>query len=278
MPQIVFQIMSDLRLETPLARLSYDDFAERLELRSSHLALLGDIGYACDPRLFNFLEDQLHRFQTVFFLLGNHEAYGMSFSPAKTAVDAFAARVNEMRRLSEPIGRFVFLDQTRYDFNEHITILGCTLFSHISEEQTETVNMFVTDFSRIEDWEFMDHNKAHKSDVNWLNAQVKSITEEEPERTVVVFTHHSPTLLEAATDPMHKDDSAQVNSAFATDLSREICWRSSRVKLWAFGHTHVNCDFEDPHSKKRVFANQKGYCRAENFNFECDQDCWHRYV
>jgi hypothetical protein len=44
-----------------------------------------------------------------------------------------------------------------------------------------------------------------------------------------------------------------------------------RVKMWAFGHTHFNCDFEDKLDgetgtetsagtrTKRVVANQKGY-------------------
>lgn len=268
MPQMDFQVMSDLHLETPSARPSYDDFAAEITPQSPYLALLGDIGYACDTRLFEFLETQLHHFQIVFFLLGNHEAYGTSFPAAKGLVEAFAARIGEERRLSKEIGRFVFLDQTRYDLEERITVLGCTLFSRISEEQAETVKMFVADFSRIENWEIHDRNKAHESDVNWLNAQVKSITQEEPERTVVIFTHHSPTLLEAVTDPGHKHDSAQISSGFATDLSKEICWSNTQIKLWGFGHTHFNCDFEDPHTKKRVFANQKGYRRAESVTFD----------
>ena len=68
--------------------------------------------------------------------------------------------------------------------------------------------MFVTGFCGIENWKIHDQNKAHESDLNWLNAQVKRIMKEEPERMVVIFTHHSPTLLEAANDPRHKKDFA----------------------------------------------------------------------
>lgn len=268
MPPMVFQVMSDLHLETPLARPSYDEFAASITPRSPYLALLGDIGYACDSRLFIFLEDQLRHFQVVFFLFGNHEAYGTSFVDAKALIIAFAARIDEVRRLNNEIGRFVFLDQSRYDIDEGTTVLGCTLFSRILKEQAETVKMFVTDFSRIENWEVDDHNNAHESDVEWLNAQVESIMENEPRRAIIIFTHHSPTLLEVATDPVHENDSTQTTSAFATDLSRETCWVSPQVKLWAFGHTHFNCDFEDPLTKKRVFANQKGYRRAESVTFD----------
>jgi Calcineurin-like phosphoesterase len=267
MPEIKFQIMSDLHLETPLARPSYDDFAATITPQSPYLALLGDIGYTCDTRLFEFLEEQLRHFQIVFFLLGNHEPYGTSFPAAKALVKTFAARMDVMHGSSN-IGRFVFLDRTGFEIDEGMTVLGCTLFSRVSEEQVNTVRMFVTDFSSIEDWDVCDHNKAHDSDVEWLNAQVKSITENEPARKIVIFTHHSPTLAEAATDPKHKEDSAQVISGFATDLSNEICWSVAQVKLWAFGHTHFNCDFEDPLTKKRVFANQKGYRRAESLTFD----------
>ncbi|KAF7511269.1 hypothetical protein GJ744_004834 [Endocarpon pusillum] len=267
MPRIDFQIMSDLHLETPLARPTYDDFAATITPKSPCLALLGDIGYACDPRLFSFLEDQLHNFQTVFFLLGNHEAYGTSFPAAKALVESFAVRIDEVRCTSD-IGKFVFLDQTRYDFEEGITVLGCTLFSRIPEQQADTTKMFVTDFSSIENWGVYHHNKAHESDLSWLNAQVDSIMAKEPGRTVVIFTHHSPTLLDMAIDPRHKSDSAQTNSAFATDLSAEKCWLSTQVKLWAFGHTHFNCDFQDPRTTKRVLTNQKGYSRAESITFD----------
>jgi Calcineurin-like phosphoesterase len=268
MAPITFQVMSDLHLETPLARPTYDEFAASITPQSPCLALLGDIGYACDSRLFTFLEGQLRSFSIVFFLLGNHEAYGTTYVAAKANVKAFAARLEEERNATSEIGKFVFLDQSRYDIDESVTILGCTLYSRISTEQQETVRMFLTDFSSIENWEVNDHNHAHESDLSWLNAQVDSIVQREPERTIIIFTHHSPTLLEEANDPVHKDDPAQAHSAFATDLSSEPCWTSPQVKLWAFGHTHFNCDFVDALTKKRVFTNQKGYRRAENVTFD----------
>jgi hypothetical protein len=65
--------------------------------------------------------------------------------------------------------------------------------------------MFVTDFSRIESGEIYNHNKAHRSDVNWLNAQITLISGREPERAVIIFTHHIPTLLEASTYRLDTD-------------------------------------------------------------------------
>jgi hypothetical protein len=267
MSQIAFQIISDLHLETPQIRPTYGDF--EIEPRTPHLALLGDIGNVCDERLFLFLETQLRRFQIVFFLLGNHEPYGMSFPAARTTMKSFENKMRALRKMSDPgVGEFIFLDQTRYDITSDCTILGCTLFSQILSEQIMPVQMFVSDFSNIEDWTPDRHCEAHTSDLSWLNLQVSSLIRQEPSRSILIFTHHSPTTIAAAVDPRNESDASQVRSAFSTNLSKELCWTCLQVKLWAFGHTHFNCDFNDPQTGKRAYSNQKGYRRAEVVDFD----------
>ena len=259
---VKFQLVSDLHLETPQAWPSYEDF--KIYPECPYLALLGDIGNVTDSRLFTFLEEQLRNFQIVFYLLGNHEPYGTTRQLAQTTVRAFAHKMEELRSLlGSTIGRFIFLDQTRFDLTDSVTVLGCTLFSRISNEQRQSVTLFCSDFSEIEDWSIEAHNAAHESDVAWLNSQVEHIAGWGPNRKIVVFTHHSPTVLEAANNPEHLKDVAQVRSAFVTDLSDQLCWNSASVRLWAFGHTHFNCDFEHLATKKRIVSNQKGYRRTE---------------
>jgi hypothetical protein len=270
MCSVQFQLMSDLHLETPQARPTYEDF--KIQPECQYLALLGDIGNTWDPRLFKFLEDQLRQFEIVFYLLGNHEAFGTTVLVARTTARAFEHEMEEFRSLPGSImGRFIFLDQTRFDLTDSITVLGCTLFSRISNEQRESVALFCSDFSEIEDWTVDAHNSAHQSDIGWLNSQIENIAQHEPHRKILVFTHHSPTMLEAANDPRQLQDVAQVRSAFVTDLSDQICWTSANVRLWAFGHTHFNCDFEDLGTKKRVVANQKGYRRSELETFDASK-------
>ena len=266
MLSIQFQIMSDLHLETPQTRPTYDEF--KIQPQCLYLALLGDIGNVQDPRLFTFIEEQLHHFALVFFLLGNHEPYGMTFLAAQESVRAFKDYTDRQRSVpNSSTGEFVFLDQTRRDLPGEITVLGCTLFSHIMPEQRETVSRFVSDFSSIDGWTMDTHCAAHEADLAWLNGQVTQIVQDEPHRSIVIFTHHSPTTLEAANNPGHLKDSAQVRSAFTTDVSDQVCWASTQVRLWAFGHTHFNCDIQDPQTGKRIVANQKGYRRAELLTF-----------
>ena len=147
-------------------------------------------------------------------------------------------------------------------------MLGCTLFSLIKPEQRGSVARFVSDFSKINDWNIEVHNAAHQSDLQWLNSQVTECARNEPHRSIVILTYHSPMALERANDPRHLQDHTQVQSAFVTNLSDQVCWTNPRVKLWMFGHTHFNCDSEDPQTCKRIVANQKGYRRAETLAFD----------
>lgn len=265
MSSIEIQIMSDVHLETPLILPYYSIF--KIKPSSRYLALLGDIGYVSDDRLFTFLTYQLQQFQIVFFLLGNHEPYWITFAAAMSRMQSFAEKMEKFHQTST-MGRFVWLDQKRFDVSETVTVLGCTLFSRITEEQRKDVELIVTDFSAIKEWTVEGHNAAHESDLAWLNNEVSQIEQENPCREVIIFTHHCPTVLPQAQDQEHKNHGYEIGSAWSTDLSREKCWTSQNVKLWAFGHTHFNCDFRLPEAGKRVVANQKGYGRSEIFDFD----------
>lgn len=66
-----FQVLSDLHLE--VERGSTPPYTFDFPVTAPNLALLGDIGWTRDERLFEWLELQLSRFERVFFVIGNHE-------------------------------------------------------------------------------------------------------------------------------------------------------------------------------------------------------------
>lgn len=257
MSTLSLQVLSDLHLET---HKSYADFT--FPQTSQNLALIGDIGHVADDQFFSFLESQLDRYSLVFYLLGNHDPWHLDFKFAKKRVRDFQARINK-RKTS--LSKFIFLDQTRYDIAENVTVLGCTLFSLVSPKQEFEVEERLVDFKDIMRWTVDDHNAAHKSDLAWLNEQVSKIEKDEPDRKVVILTHHSPTTDPRTFDPRHMDST--VSSGFATDLSRETCWTSPVVKAWAFGHTHFNFEMITEETKD-VFTNQKGYKLLPAKNFD----------
>lgn len=240
------QILSDLHLEAPKG---YDIF--EVVPSAPYLALLGDIGCVKDPRYFDFITKQLSQFKVVFLLLGNHEPYGSSWTFARGKLRDFEKKTREENVAG--LGSFVFLDQTRFDLSDEITVLGCTLYSNIIPSQTESVGFGLNDFYYIEDWTTAKHNLAHESDLEWLNTQVKSLSESD--RQIIILTHHSPTVSSLSFDPAHTG--SQLSSGFSSDLSDEACWLSRNVWIWAFGHSHYNCDYLD--NGKRVVTNQRGY-------------------
>jgi len=253
---VKIQILSDLHLETPAA---YNDF--EIMPTAEYLALLGDIGYTKDAGLVEFLQKHLSRFKTIFYVLGNHEPYHSSYAASKQHLLALAAATSHQAH-----GKFVLLDQTRYDVSPTASLLGCTLFSHVPAAQKDAVSFGLNDFYHIEHWTVEAHVQQHQAELRWLNAQIHALEKEEPARQVVVMTHYAPTDDARAIDPKHK--SSPLSSGFMTDLSQELCFASERVAVWAFGHTHFNCDFEHETHQTRLVTNQRGYYFAQSKGFD----------
>lgn len=260
MTETKIQILSDLHLESPQA---YDVF--HIEPKAPYLALVGDIGYVKDRGFFDFLRKQLRVFRVVFLVLGNHEPYHSNWSEAKSGINRFVTGLAPLKS-EVPLGQLVFLDKTRYDISSTLSVLGCTLFSRVVHEQKEDVSFGINDFYHIDDWSVDAHQVAHRADLDWLNHELDTISRLEPDRKVVVLTHYCPLTNRGVIDPQHAD--SKISSGFMTDLSSERCWKSGVVKLWAFGHTHFNCDFIDSYHGNRVFSNQRGYYFSQAAGFD----------
>ncbi|KAJ5751367.1 hypothetical protein N7533_008395 [Penicillium manginii] len=253
------QILSDLHLESPQA---YDIF--HIEAKAPYLALVGDIGYVKDKGFFNFLRRQLNVFRVVFLVVGNHEPYHSNWSETKSKIKRFI--MDSAPKSGEPLGQLVFLDKGRYDISSTVSVLGCTLFSQVAHDQKENVSFGINDFYHVDDWSVGAHQAAHRADLDWLNHEIDVISRLEPDRKVVVLTHYCPLNNKEVVDPQHAD--SKISSGFMTDLSGETCRKSGVVKLWAFGHTHFNCDFTEPNHDTRFISNQRGYyfCQAAGFD------------
>lgn len=263
-----FQIVSDLHLETPLQTPSYSYFStpSNFPLLAPNLFLLGDIGLLSHSQpLFTFLRSLLTRDPTlkIFYIMGNHEPHHMTLENAVAKMEQWEGELNQ-----EFGKRFHFMNRRRVDLDlgSKISILGCTLWTHVPSHHAPDVARALSDLSEtngICGRSLNDHNADHQRDLAWLNATVAEI-EKDPGREIVVLTHHSPTTEPEANDSRFPPD-RPLNSGFRTDLSREACWTSRRVKVWGFGHTHFSCQYvdEDGEKRKLVVANQKGYAYPE---------------
>lgn len=242
---MALQILSDLHLESPKG---YDVF--EIEPRAPYLALLGDIGTVGPHKaeLLAFLTAQLSQFRAVLFVPGNHEAYHVSWPDILGTLRDF----EQLVRADASLGDFVLLDRAvfRPDVNVDVddaangsvVVLGRSLFSAVPADSADVVGYRLNDPLRTGGgWDVASHNAAHARDQQWLNAQVAALENDPAVESIAVLTHWSPTRDPRAADPRHAG--SDITSAFATDLSGEDCFRSPKVKVWAFGHTHWNCDF-----------------------------------
>ncbi|KAF4773834.1 calcineurin-like phosphoesterase [Colletotrichum scovillei] len=256
-----FQILSDLHLEHN----NYSNY--RIVPTAPYLALIGDIGCVKDPGYIGFIRGLLDQFRVVFYVFGNHEPYGSSWDNAWETLDKFE-KANRSERKKNPesaVGEFVFMYQREYRIpDSHITVLGCTLFSNVPSTKMTPVSNGLNDFREIDGWTVEEHCQLHKQDLAWLNSRVNAISVDS-DRKIVIFTHYSPTEDTRAVEPCHAQ--SDIKSGFQTDLRNEDCWKSPNVKVWAFGHTHYNCDFVDEATGKRLYTNQKGYSQDHSPGF-----------
>ncbi|KAL2266318.1 hypothetical protein VTJ83DRAFT_5670 [Remersonia thermophila] len=275
---MALQILSDLHLE---AFKEYKEF--KIVPKAPNLALLGDIGVLVSEHrddFLAFLKTQLRQFKTVLLVPGNHETYGLSWDETISIFSAFADAVRTS--LGPSLGEFVLLNRAAVRLpppHNDVIVLGCSLFSRVpdadeDEEVRTAIAARLNDFRQTRgNWDLDAHTAAHVRDLAWLNEQVTALEQAGDDKTkIAILTHWSPTRDPRSSHPQY--EGSVITSAFSTDLSREVCFQSARVKVWAFGHTHYNCDFLVERGggagPLRLVTNQRGYVsrQAEGFDGE----------
>lgn len=254
------QVLSDLHLESPK---SYDLF--EIEPKAPYLALLGDIGNIEKDKsdCLAFLKKLLKQFAAVLFVPGNHEAYHSSWTATLAILRTFEEDVRKDPSVS---GEFILLDRTTYLVpNTGVAVVGCSLFSAVPSENAMDVEMGLNDFFQTSQWGIHLHNNAHERDLAWLNEEVEKLEVEK----IVIVSHWSPSRDARAMQPQHAG--SKITAGFSTDLSHAPCFVNPAAKVWAFGHTHYNCDFMVERKSGhplRLLANQRGYYFAQAEGFD----------
>ncbi|ERS96987.1 uncharacterized protein SPSK_02609 [Sporothrix schenckii 1099-18] len=265
-------VLSDLHLEICS---QYSTFKVP-KTSAAYLILAGDIGRLVDyAPLLGFLEGLVSSYRRIFYVLGNHEFYTLTYEKG----------LSEAHRLEkEPSlnGKVTILHRTRWDEDAQdspvpsLTVLGCTLWTHVPPESRDVVGHAIRDFQYIEDWTVDSHNQMHNEEVAWLRQQVAALrtatTAAAAKRTVVVVTHHVPTV-EGTSRPKY------AGSLWASAFTTELILPGSNtgntghteadggrvaddtkpwegVAAWIYGHTHYSNDFV--RGGVRLIANQRG--------------------
>ena len=235
-----FNVLSDLHLRNG----PFDawDELEHGERESSVMLLAGDIGNACDPELFAFLErlTACPRFSHVILVKGNHEAFGSTVRETDVTLMRFADRLPKL----------VYLNRGWFDVpGSDIRVAGCTLWTHVSPMQQSRVIAEVGDFTHIREWSLKKRHTEHERDVDFIVDAMGSAVRDN--KRVVLITHHAP-IEHIGSGPAHQV--GPYTSSFECDLTYMLV---SPIVAVVFGHTHFSVDTTLANGVRCV-SNQKG--------------------
>lgn len=197
----------------------------------------------------DFFEIECAKYDQVFYVMGNHEHYRGRFD--KTA--------NELRSMLP--ANVTVLDKDYVEYNG-VIYLGGTLWTNLNNADSLTIwtlKSMMNDYKSIQNY-YPDKGLYHKLVPEYTFREhiktleyFKSVLEANPDKPVVVISHHGPTPL--SIELCYKDDH-HMNGGYVSDLS-EFIFDHPNIKLWIAGHTHHTYRYYM--GDTLVVSNPKGY-------------------
>ncbi|PQJ12811.1 metallophosphoesterase [Flavipsychrobacter stenotrophus] len=232
------QYCSDLHLEFK-ENAKYID-CHPIERGADILLLAGDITLLWNieqhKAFFDYVSDN---FTYTYWIPGNHEYY-------KSDVADYPSP------LKIEIRDNVFLVNQQVFDHEDVSIICCTLWSHVQLENEYEIQRNLSDFHIIQNegkrLTVADFNRMHQSDLTFLERALKA----NEGRKKIVVTHHVPTLMHYPKQYIN----SPINQAFATELHDLIL--TSGASAWIYGHHHTNTP-EFKIGGTTLHTNQLGY-------------------
>lgn len=245
------QIASDLHLEcwpNPV-----DNWQDFLTPSAPYLALVGDICEVRHKELWcGFIQQLIPYWKHIFIVNGNHEYYGGTVSKALRLQSSWI----EEYKWSKTVH---VLEKTGFDINEHVRVIGCTLWSRVPVWAERQVTEEINDYEQIHQCTVQDTNQWHEESVRWLFDEIDN-----SQKFLIVITHYAPLMKKTSSPEYEEKELRMVNHAFASDLNGLL---QPPVMLWVFGHTHYVTDFFQPNGV-RVVSNALGYQENEEYKID----------
>lgn len=255
-PKTSFQVLSDLHLDHESQYLSF-----HIPVAAPYLILAGNIGRLIDyEQYLAFLIRRCNLYEKVFVVLGALEFHGVGWMEGLQLA-------HRLEKEPATQGRLEILYETRSDIpGTNITLLGCTLWSHIPESDAAAALRKVPEFDvvdGIQDWSVANHNAEHRRDFQWLMDELKNpkagdsslapaaTSASKQNRQLIVVTAFSPDL-RGCLEPW------QVDAPWASSYGSNLLDGSSfsNVKMWISGTTGRTCEFK--RGQTTVICNQRG--------------------
>lgn len=166
----------------------------------------------------------------VFFVMGNHEAYGHSIYDVRKALEELQKRHDNLHFLDNSA---VTVDGQRF--------VGTTLWFRDDPDSWQ-YERSLNDFARI---------RGFRGEVYQENERAIAFLEGTVQADDIVVTHHLP----SSKSTPWRFRGSHINRFFVCDMEPLI--KVAQPKLWVHGHTHDSCDYAI--GKTRVVCNPYGY-------------------
>jgi Icc-related predicted phosphoesterase len=201
-------------------------------------------------------EEAQRNFDKVVYLMGNHEHYGFCIDDSADAIRRHFPGVT-------------LLEDGHIELGDAI-LCGATLWTDMGGGDPVAelaIQRSMSDFYVIETRDGERVRALRPADVRGRFktslAHIGKLADENPEKKVVVATHHAPSKLGVAPS----QQASRINAAYYTDLHAFIAERPN-ISAWIHGHTHVQTEYDI--GQCRVRSNARGYAGREQaaVNFE----------
>lgn len=200
------------------------------------------------------------KFDRIIYVLGNHEYYSSVFDEAQVrALALLPANVTLLQR-----------DHTMIN---DVLVIGATLWTDCRKRDPlvmHTLGANMNDFhcigkmlpGYVHPQVFRPGDSVDEFEKDF--AYIKQVVESNPDKKIVVCTHHAPTELSLHPKYQTNPTNRLMNGGFASDLS-EFILDNPQIKVWTHGHTHTSFNYAI--GETRVLCNPKGY-GDENPDFD----------
>lgn len=237
--------LSDIHLElydlTKVPRL-----LQQIVPQSPICVLAGDIGYPFQRTYETFLRGIHSKFEHIFLIHGNHEYYQLKENKGKSN-EEIVEKTREIIKTYN-LHKIHFLYNSYYDLpNSNFRFIGSILWSKIEDKRYLS--------NDYEQSNVQELNETHQLCKDYIkNGLIEAQNED---KKVIMITHHLPSF-----KLNHQKYAKYINyfqcfSSHCDDLINEP------VKLWIFGHTHMDINMEI--NKILCVANPIGY-KGEKLN------------
>lgn len=171
---------------------------------------------------------------------GNHLGYDREFEFPDQTKEACINYLTEKFPIQEDI---CFMENQHKEIGEDIIVIGCTLYTNFKLFNNRELAMraamtYMNDFRYVQTYSNLGGERLitpldYETRFNNSLEYIKTICEENPDKKIVVVTHHGPSRKSLS----EKYANDILSAAYVSDLE-DFIKEHKNIKVWCHGHTH----------------------------------------